>query len=182
MNRPLHTALVAELSGRSIARVLGMQALVAFENYPGELPREIDTFIRDATLHHELGLLGRPNEDALRFARGLALGATEHRAAIDTRLAKASTDWPVHRMPPVDRNILRIGVYELLEEPDTAPAVIIDEAVRIARIFGDVESPNFVNAILDAIRRELGLAAGQSEGKSGAAQDSHQQPTAPESG
>lgn len=135
-----------------------MQALVAFENYAGELPREIDTFIRDATLHHELGLPGRPTEDTLRFARGLALGATEHRAAIDAQLAKASADWPIHRMPPVDRNVLRVGVYELLEAPDTAPPIIIDEAVRIARIFGDVDSPGFVNAVLDAIRRGLGLA------------------------
>lgn len=157
MNRSPHSSGISELSSRSVARVLAMQALVSFENYGAELEREIDTFIRDATLHHEIGLPGRPNEDALRFARRLALGAVQHRAAIDAQLAKSSSDWPVHRMPPVDRNILRLGVFELLEEPDTAPAVIIDEATRIARIFGDVDSPRFVNAVLDGIRRDLGL-------------------------
>lgn len=165
MNRPSQSAPLSEFSGRSIARVLAMQALVSLDSFGATFERDVDAFLRDVTLHHELGLEQRPSEETLRFARRLVLGTVEHRTAIDAYLAKMSTDWPVHRMPPVDRNILRLGVYELLEEPETAAAVIIDETVRIARVFGDVDSPRFVNALLDGIRRELGLPGGRAEQK-----------------
>lgn len=169
MSRTTQPTPLSEFSNRSIARILSMQALVSLESFGAAIEQDIDAFLRDVTLHHELGLQQRPSEDTLRYARRLVLGTVAHRTTIDAHLAKISTDWPVYRMPPVDRNILRLGVYELLEEPETAAAVIIDESVRIARVFGDVDSPRFVNALLDSIRRELGLpGSGDAAGESAA--------------
>ena len=58
-------------------------------------------------------------------------------------------------MTPVDRNVLRLGLYELLEHPETPPQVVINEAIELARRFGDADSPAFVNGVLDAIRRSV---------------------------
>ena len=64
-------------------------------------------------------------------------------------------------MTPVDRNVLRLGLFELLHTTNTPPAVVIDEAINLARHFGDSDSPAFVNGVLDALRRQS-VAASQS--------------------
>ena len=94
----------------------------------------------------------RPRRDA--FAEGLFRGATEEIALIDERITKNAEHWKIQRMPAVDRNILRIAVYEMLRT-ETPPAVVIDEALELARQFSGEESVHFVNGVLDAVRREL---------------------------
>ncbi len=89
------------------------------------------------------------------FARQLARGAWEQRERADTLLRDTVPDWSVGRMQPVDRNILRIGLYELLECPETPFAVVINEAVELARQFGGADSPGFVNGVLDGLRKRL---------------------------
>lgn len=84
-----------------------------------------------------------------RLARG-TVGAAEQ---IDRRITARSTHWRLERMPTVDRNILRVAVFELTET-DTPPAVVIDEALELAREFSGDESVPFINGVLDAIRRE----------------------------
>jgi transcription antitermination protein NusB len=95
----------------------------------------------------------RPDE----FAEGLLRGVIEELAGIDERIARNAAHWRLERMPVVDRNILRIAVYEMLRT-DTPPAVIIDEALELARRFSGEESVHFVNGVLDAVRRELPAA------------------------
>jgi N utilization substance protein B len=73
---------------------------------------------------------------------------------VDERIARHAEHWKIPRMPAVDRNILRLAVYEMLRT-DTPPAVIIDEALELARRFAGEESVHFVNGVLDAVRREL---------------------------
>jgi N utilization substance protein B len=73
---------------------------------------------------------------------------------VDERIARHAEHWKMARMPAVDRNILRLAVYEMLRT-DTPPAVIIDEALELARRFAGEESVHFVNGVLDAVRREL---------------------------
>ena len=73
---------------------------------------------------------------------------------IDERITRHAEHWRIERMPAVDRNILRLAVYEMLSTP-TPPAVVIDEALELARQFAGEESVHFVNGVLDAVRREL---------------------------
>ncbi len=85
-------------------------------------------------------------------AERLARGAQSRADEIDSAIALAATNWRVDRIAAVDRNILRIGAYELMKEEQTPTSVIIDEAVEMAKRFGEADSPSFVNGVLDAIR------------------------------
>jgi N utilization substance protein B len=99
---------------------------------------------------------GRPRPD--EFAERLLRGVIEELPEIDERIARNAAHWRLERMPVVDRNILRIAVYEMLRT-DTPAAVIIDEALELARRFSGEESVHFVNGVLDAVRRELPATA-----------------------
>ena len=93
-------------------------------------------------------------------ARVLCEGVAGNLKQIDERIAAASSHWRLERLATVDRNVLRIGSYELLFEPETPVEVIIDEAVEIARRFAGEASPRFVNGILDVIARHRPGRAG----------------------
>ena len=98
---------------------------------------------------------GQPQtaEDVRAFAQELVLGVMRHRAMLDGIVAGSSAHWRVERMAVVDRNVLRMAVYEMLFTPDTPRVVIIDEAIEVAKRFGGEESGAFVNGVLDAIRK-----------------------------
>jgi transcription antitermination protein NusB len=89
------------------------------------------------------------------MAERLARGAQANVERIDAAIAKASTHWRFERIAGVDRNILRVGVYELMMEPQTPSSVIIDEAVEMAKRFSEKDSPGFVNGVLDAVKRAV---------------------------
>lgn len=86
-------------------------------------------------------------EYAEQCARGTYLALD----AIDKRIREASLNWRLERMTPVDRNILRLGTYELMTETAVPRAVVIDEAVELAKLFGSEESSSFVNGVLDRV-------------------------------
>lgn len=88
------------------------------------------------------------------FAANLVKGVCQKRVRIDELLTSYTENWTISRMAVVDRNILRMGVYELLYCPDIPPKVSINEAVDLAKKFGDSESGKFVNGILDRIHKE----------------------------
>lgn len=87
------------------------------------------------------------------FASHLVEGTTGHLEDIDRLIASHATNWDITRMAVVDRNILRLGAYELLYLEDVPPKVCLNEAVELAKRFGDDESSKFVNGILDAIHK-----------------------------
>ncbi len=89
-------------------------------------------------------------EGARAFAKELIAGVTERRSELDRVLAAHARNWRLSRMATVDRNVLRLAVFELLHSVTPAP-VVIDEAVELARRFGAERSPAFVNGILDAV-------------------------------
>lgn len=91
-------------------------------------------------------------EGARAFAKELVGGVCRLRADLDARLAAHSRHWRLERMAAVDRNVLRIGAYEILHT-DTPAAIAIDEAVELAQRFGGERSPSFVNGILDSVAR-----------------------------
>jgi len=94
-------------------------------------------------------------EEMKAMAERLARGAQREHEAIDAAITTASTNWRLERIASVDLNILRIASYELMREPQTPVSVIIDEAVEMAKRFGEADSPPFVNGVLDAIGRLL---------------------------
>jgi N utilization substance protein B len=100
-------------------------------------------------------------EEVRSFAQRLAEGTLAARDRIDALLARNLEHWRLERLALVDRNVLRLAVYEFLYEPGTPPIVVIDEAIEVAKRFGGDESGQFVNGILDALRKHL--AAGTEE-------------------
>jgi N utilization substance protein B len=104
------------------------------------------------TLHSEDEEFGRLPYD--RFMEDLAAGAASRAPEIDSKIEQHSQNWRIERMPVVDRNILRLSIFELLSR-SSPPAVVIDEALELARRFSGDESVSFVNGVLDAVHREL---------------------------
>jgi len=96
----------------------------------------------------------RSGSDEMKaMAERLARGAQACAERLDGLIAEAATNWRFERIAAVDRNLLRLAAYELDMERDTPPSVVIDEAVEIAKRFGEADSPSFVNGVLDAVRR-----------------------------
>jgi N utilization substance protein B len=93
--------------------------------------------------------------DVRAFAEHLATGVVAARGRIDALLEQSLEHWRLERLAIVDRNVLRLALYEFLHEPGTPPIVVIDEAIELAKRFGGDESGQFVNGILDALRKRL---------------------------
>ncbi len=93
-----------------------------------------------------------PARDA--FMEELAVGTARMAPELDQRISGKAVHWRLERMPAVDRNILRLAVYEMTEQK-TPAAVVIDEAIELARQFSGDESVSFINGVLDAVHKEL---------------------------
>lgn len=104
------------------------------------------------------GELQTAGEAAREFARGLVEGTIDRVEEIDRILIETSEHWRLGRMSTVDRNVLRLAVYELLTK-STPPGVVINEALEIAKRFSSPESVAFVNGVLDAVNQELNAKA-----------------------
>jgi N utilization substance protein B len=99
-------------------------------------------------------------EAVREFAISLARGVISRLAELDAHLVDQADNWRLERMAAVDRNILRLAIYELIFAGDTPPVVVIDEAVEIAKRFGSERSSQFVNGVLDGFLHR-GKAAGE---------------------
>jgi transcription antitermination protein NusB len=102
----------------------------------------------------------KPERDA--FTTQLVEGTVGHASDIDERIGRHAEHWRMERMPAVDRNILRLAVYEMLFG-GTPAAVAIDEALELARRYSNEESVQFVNGVLDAVRKESSAADGAAQ-------------------
>jgi N utilization substance protein B len=131
------------MTRRSRAREVALQLLYQQDLNPDVERPVIERFVRDR-LHN-------PNLEP--FALQLYDGVRAHGSDIDRRLGEAAENWRLTRMAAVDRNVLRLGSYELLYEPETPPGVAIDEAIELARRYGSADSPGFVNGVLDRLLR-----------------------------
>jgi transcription antitermination protein NusB len=119
---------------------------------------EID--IRGGASGEDLALLFdnlRSDERARGFAVQLVEGVQRHRSALDKHLAAALENWSIGRLSRVDHNILRLALYELLWMEDIPARVTIDEAIELAKRFGDQDSGRFVNGVLDQLAERLVL-------------------------
>ena len=129
---------------RTKAREYALQLLYQVDISRSEAAQAIEAFW---TYH-------RVPTDVREFADLLIRGTLEHLTRIDEMIAARANNWDIARMAVVDRNILRLGVYELLHMHDVPPKVCLNEAVELAKRFGDEESSRFVNGILDAIHKQ----------------------------
>jgi N utilization substance protein B len=155
---------------RREARERAVQFLFQHDlNPPEDLDRALDEFWqtqRAAAIAGEKGpaTWGQPVElppltageaETRLFADPLIRGVIEHRDAIDEKIKGHAKNWDLHRIATVDRNIMRLAIYEMLFREDIPPIVSINEAVDIAKKFSTQDSGKFVNGILDKIRGEL---------------------------
>lgn len=101
------------------------------------------------------GEMAEAADDVRDFATELAIGAITHLYEIDELIRLRTEHWRISRMAVVDRNLLRLAVYEFLHQPNTPRTVAINEALEIARRFSTQEATQFINGILDAIKRDL---------------------------
>lgn len=133
------------ITRRSRAREVALQLLYQHDLNPGLDREAIEEFVRERLLEEGL----RP------FALALYDGVLAQQAGIDEQLAAAAENWRLKRMTPVDRNVLRLGGFELLHAPETPSRVVLDEAIELARRYGSANSPGFVNGVLDRLLRNI---------------------------
>ena len=135
-------------SPRHQAREAALQALYLWEVGKTDPASAIDTFFTE----HKSDA-----PDAVReFARALVFGTVAEVAALDTLIQSHSEHWRLERLAVIDRLILRMAAWELQHATDTPPAVVLNEALELARTFSTDDSVRFVNGVLDAIRKSLG--------------------------
>jgi len=114
----------------------------------------------DAVQAEQILIDGAPDEETRREALVMATGAWGQREMIDPRIERLAPQWPTRRQPGVDRNLLRLAVWELTNTP-TPPKVIIYEAIEFSRQYSTEQSASFVNGVLDAIHKENQALTGQ---------------------
>jgi len=133
------------MTNRSRAREVALQLLFQRDHNPGVELAAVERFIHD-----------RLSDSGLQaFCKSLYDGVLGHAEEIDLRLTQAAKNWRLPRMAGVDRNVLRLGAFELLFSTETPAGVTLNEAIELARRFGSADSPAFVNGVLDQIRRSL---------------------------
>jgi N utilization substance protein B len=135
------------MGSRRKARELALQMLFQFD-MSGNPPAVI------LTTFEELQKVKPPVRD---FAAKILEGTVSHIDEIDAMIVQQADNWRLSRMAVVDRNIIRMSIYEFLHEPDTPKLVIIDEAIEIAKKFGTQKSSQFINGILDGILKRYNL-------------------------
>ena len=126
---------------RRKARVIALQALYEIDSASHDIEGVITRLLAEA---------GLPEENAV-FARELVRGVIQNKKKIDHNIQKFATAWPIHQIPVVDRNILRLAIFEILFDNKVSVKIAINEAVELAKKFGSDNSPKFVNGVLGSI-------------------------------
>lgn len=146
------------MASRHLARSIVMQSLYEWDFWGRDKAR------LDKIVERNLAEFG-PGLDEIKFVKVLVNGAIEHLKELDKIIEKAAPEWPINQITVVDRNILRIGLYELLfsDRKEVPPKVAINEAIELAKTFGGESSGKFINGVLGTVYREIG-EPGKDEG------------------
>jgi transcription antitermination protein NusB len=130
------------MTRRSRGREVALQVLYQVEQNPGVPADEIRLFIQRRLLDdHKL----------CEFTEGLIDGVRKHQVRIDAMISQVAENWRLDRMAAIDRNILRVGAYEMLFRPEVPAKVAINEALELAKRYSTAQSSRFVNGILDRV-------------------------------
>ena len=143
------------MGARRKARELALQMLYQHDLSGNAADTIIDTF-ED---------LQKSKPNTREFATKIFRGTVEHLAELDEMIQAQADNWRLSRMATVDRNIIRMSVYEFMHEDDTPKLVIIDEAIEIAKKYGTQKSSQFINGILDGILKRYNLGADEKAGQ-----------------
>lgn len=140
---------VPKMANRHLSRTIAMQSLFEwdFKGKKEDLKTVVENNIRQFAPHME--------ETA--FVYDLVDGTVKNLAEIDGIIVKTAPEWPVEQIPLVDRNVLRIGIYELMFLKEVPPKVAINEAVELAKTYGGESSGKFLNGVLGTLFKEMGL-------------------------
>ncbi|OIO17826.1 transcription antitermination factor NusB [Candidatus Kuenenbacteria bacterium CG08_land_8_20_14_0_20_37_23] len=135
------------MSNRHLSRTIAMQTLFEwdFNNRSQKLQEVNERNLRDFA----------PGLEDFAFVENLVRGVTKNMAAIDENIVKYAPDWPIDKITVIDRNILRLGIYELLFLREVPPKVVINESIEIAKAYGGESSGKFINGVLGAIFRDI---------------------------
>jgi len=123
--------------------VIALQVLYEVDSVGHDMERALAPFLAD----------GRLNEENAVFTRELVSGVLKDKEKIDQHIKKFATAWPLEQIPVVDRNILRLAIFEILLDNSVPIKVAINEAVELAKLFGSDNSPKFVNGVLGSVSR-----------------------------
>ena len=135
------------MSNRHLARTIAMQTLFLWDfNHKKEDLNKTMKGVFDNFA---------PNFDDHGFVKNLVSGVVKNLSEIDKYISKYATEWPLEQITITDRNILRIGIYELLFDDDIPAKVAINEAIEVAKTFGSVSSGKFVNGVLGALYNDI---------------------------
>ncbi len=130
------------MTRRSRGREVALQVLYQIEQNPGTPAEEVGRFIKRRLLD---------DRKLCEFTEGLIAGVKEHQAQIDSTISQVAENWRLDRMAAIDRNILRLGAYEMLFRPEVPAKVAINEALELAKRYSTAQSSRFVNGILDRV-------------------------------
>ncbi|MBI2042341.1 MAG: transcription antitermination factor NusB [Candidatus Nealsonbacteria bacterium] len=138
------------MASRHLSRSIVMQSLYEWD-FSGKQPGKLDEIIEKNILEYGVGL------ESTDFIWQLAKGTNEHLPQIDKIIEKAAPEWPINQITIVDRNVLRIGLYELLfaNKEEVPPKVAINEAIELAKTFGGESSGKFINGVLGTVYKEI---------------------------
>lgn len=134
------------MSNRHLSRTIALQTLFAWD-FNGKRDGDIEKIIANNFSNFA------PNFDDGGFVRDLVFGVKDQHTEIDKYIVKYATEWPIDQITAIDRNILRLGIFELLHT-ETPPRVVINEAIEVAKSFGGNASGKFVNGVLGALYTE----------------------------
>lgn len=135
-----------QMGPRRKAREYALQMLFQWDITHDDIEQIVVTFFQNQL---------EESQPAVDFARQLVTGTVEHIEQIDEIIRRHAEHWRLDRMATVDRNVLRLAVQEFLYDKEMPKTVVINEAIEIARRFSAQESPQFINGVLDSIKKEL---------------------------
>jgi N utilization substance protein B len=130
---------------RHQARVAVMQAIFAYEFNGGD----VDKILQESLLEKDEGAIQEQE-----YAKKTLAGILKNRADITTKIKEFAIEWPLEKIAPTDRAIMEVGVYEIVYSDDVPPIVAINEAIEMAKAFGDLNAPKFVNGVLSAVLKK----------------------------
>lgn len=136
------------MANRHLSRTIAMQTLYQWD-FKGQREKNLDKILKKNLTDFAPGF----NDEG--FSKHLIDGVLKNKKTIDELIKKYATEWPIEQITIVDRNVLRIGIYELKFDPDIPSKVAINEAIEVAKAYGGESSGKFVNGVLGAIYKEM---------------------------